>query len=74
MSSIMNVSFTDLMESLLTIQRLASEVTAAGVSVRKEDRGSLSNSNKLKLSKSAREEGLNKFTFFVSGGKLVNDF
>ena len=39
--------------------RTAQEVTAAGVSVKKELRSKLSTSDQLKLSKSAREGGRN---------------
>ena len=70
----MILSFRTLMGSMPTTQRSASEVTAAGVTIKKEDRQSLSTSDQLKLSKAAREGGIDKFTFFASDGKLVNDF
>ena len=38
------------------------------------DRVSLSTSDKLKLAKSAREGGENKFTFFETDGKSGSDF
>ena len=47
---------------------------AAGVSVKKESRTTLSTSDKLKLAKAAREGGNNKFTFFESDGKVGGDF
>ena len=40
----------------------------------KEQRTNLSTSEKLKLAKSARERGTNKFTFFNSDGKVGGDF
>lgn len=62
------------MGSVPIAQRSESDVTAAGVSIKKIDRVKLSTSDKQKLSKAAREGGVDKFTFFASNGKLVNDF
>ena len=53
--------------------RTAQEVTAAEVSVKKELRSKLSTSDQLKLSKSAREGGSNKFSFFETSGSLGSD-
>ena len=47
---------------------------AASVSINKEDRGKLSASQKLKLSKASRERGIDKLTFIKSNGKIVNKF
>ena len=54
--------------------RTAQEVTSAGVSVKKELRSKLSTSDQLKLSKSAREGGSDKFAFFETSGSLGSDF
>ena len=43
---------------------------SANVSAKKEDRGSLSTSDKLKLARSAREGSTNKFSFFESDGQV----
>ena len=50
------------------------EVTAAVLSIKKEDRERLSTSEKLKLSKAVREGGVGKFAFFASSGNLVSNF
>ena len=67
-------SFLDLMGSVPTSRRSEIEVTAASVSIKKNDRVKLSTSDRLKLAKAAKEGGTDKFTFFASDGKLVNDF
>ena len=51
-----------------------SEILEASVSIRKEARGSLSTSDKLKLERASRSGGDNKFAFFQSTGLLVNSF
>jgi len=50
------------------------EVQAADVSVQKDKRESLSTSDKIKLSKAARERESEKFAFFVTDGTAANDF
>ena len=50
------------------------EVTTAGVSVKKELRTKLSNSDQLKLSKQAKEGGSDKFSFFETTGSIGSDF
>ena len=68
------ISFKDLLGAAPTSQRTESDVTTAGVSIKKEDRKKLSTSDKLKLSKAASDGGTDKFGFFVSGGKMIGDF
>jgi len=70
----MRFLFKSLMGSLTSAQWTESEVTAAGVSIKKEDRGKLSTSDMLKLSKAAREGGADTFMFFTSNVKLVRNF
>ena len=67
-------SFLEVMGSVPTGRRSESEVTAASVSIKKNDRVRLGTSDRLKLAKAAKEGGTDKFTFFASDGKLVNDF
>ena len=62
------------MGSVPTNRRSENEVTAASVSIKKNDRAKLGTSDRLKLAKAAKEGGTDKFTFFASDGKLVNDF
>ena len=62
------------MESLPNARWTASGVTAAGVSIKKEDRGKLSMSDMLKLSKAACKGRDDKFTFFASNEKLLRNF
>ena len=50
-------SFLDLMGSVRTSRRSEREVTAASVSIKKNDRVKLSTSDKLKLAKAAKEGG-----------------
>ena len=47
---------------------------AAGVSVKKEERSSLSTSDIIKLAKLAREWGTEKITFFDSNGQVGGNF
>ena len=54
--------------------RIPEDMQSAGVSVRKEKRDALSTSDRLKLSKSAREGGNDKFTFFVTDGTAAHGF
>ena len=54
--------------------RTAQEVTTAGVSVKKDPREKLSTSDQLKLSKSAREGGSDRFSFFETSSSLGSDF
>ena len=60
----MKFSFKTLLGAVPASARTHGEVTAAGVSVKKEDRGSLSTSDKVKLARSAREGSANKFSVF----------
>ena len=68
------MNLTDLIGKSPTDARTVEDVQSAGVSVRKDKRDELSTSDRLKLSKSAREEGGDKFTFFVTDGTASNDF
>ena len=70
----MKFSFKTLLGAVPASVRKHGEVAAAGVSVKKEDRGSLSTSDKLKLARSAREGSTNKFSFFESDGQVGGDF
>ena len=70
----MKFFFKSLLGTVPAGARTASEVAAAGVSVKKEQRTNLSASDKLKLAKSAREGGPDKFTFFESDGQVGGDF
>ena len=54
--------------------RTIQEVSAAGVSVKKELRTKLSTSDQLKLSKSAKEGGSDKFAFFEATGLIGAEF
>ena len=56
--------FNSLIGVVLGLVRMVREVWATGVSVKQTDRASLTTSEKLKLAKSAREGGENKFAFF----------
>ena len=69
----MKLSFKSLMGSIPKGGRAADQVTAAGVSVKKKDRQSLSTSDKLKLSRTAREGGMDKLCFFETDGMTVGD-
>ena len=53
----MKLSFKNLVGPVPISRRTESEVTEAGVSIKKNDRSKLSTFDKLKLSKSAREGG-----------------
>ena len=68
------ISFKDLLGSVPTARRTEQDVTAAGVSIKKADREKLGTSDKLKLSRAAREGGTDKFSFFASDGKMIGDF
>ena len=57
---VMKLSFKSLMGSIPKGGQTADQVIAAGVTVRKKDRPSLSTSDKLKLSRAAREGGTDK--------------
>ena len=57
-----------------TSRRSEREATAASISIKKNNRVKLSTSDKLKLAKATKEGGTDKFIFFASDGKLVNDF
>ena len=71
----MSLSFKNLVGSMPTMAgRTESEVLAASVSIRKEDRGALSTSDKLKLERAARSGGDSKFAFFQSTGQLLDSF
>ena len=54
--------------------RTANQVTDVGIYVKKEDRASLSTSDKLNLSRVAREGGTHNFTFFETDCKMEGDF
>ena len=68
------ISFKDLLGLVPTARRTEQDVTAVGVSIKKIDREKLSTSDKLKLSKAAREGGSDRFSFFASDGKMIGDF
>ena len=68
------MKIVDLLGKIPNGTRTAKDVQAAGVSVQKDKRESLSTSDKLKLSKAAREGGSEKFAFFVPDGTAANDF
>ena len=70
----MNLTFKNLLGVAPRGARSIGEIVAAGVSVKKESRTTLSTSDKLKLAKAAREGGPDKFTFFESDGKVGGDF
>ena len=56
----MKISFKSLLGTVPRGVRTVGEIVAAGVSVKKEDRKNLSTSDRLKLTKSAREGGMEK--------------
>ena len=58
------VSVKSLMETIPHGIQTATEVSSVGVSLCKEDHGTLTLGDKLKLSKSAREGKTDKFNFF----------
>ena len=68
------MDFASILGVIPRVARTVQEVTAAGVSVKKERRCKLSTSDQLKLSKAAREGGSDKFSFFESTGSLGSDF
>ena len=70
----MKISFSSMMGTIPRGARTQQEVSAAGVSIRKEERSNLSVSDQLKLSKAAREGGSDKFSFFETDGKIGSEF
>ena len=70
----MKLSFKSVLGAVPRGPRSVTEIVAAGVTVKKEARTTLSTSDKLKFSKAAREGGDDKFTFFESDGKVGGDF
>ena len=70
----MKISFSSMMGTIPRGARTQKEVSAAGVSIRKEERSNLSVSDQLKLSKAAREGGSDKFSFFETDGKIGSEF
>ena len=60
----MKLSFKNLMGTVPRGAWTAEVVTVVGVSVKKERRATLSTSDQIKLSRSAREGGSEKFAFF----------
>ena len=68
------MDFVSILGAIPRVARTVQEVTAAGVSVKKELRSKLSTSDQLKLSKSAREGGSDKFSFFETDGKIGSEF
>ena len=68
------MNITDLIGRSPIDARTVEDVQSAGVSVRKDKRDELSASDRLKLSKAAREGGGDKFSFFVTDGTASNDF
>jgi len=70
----MILSFKYLIGSVPNDGRTESEVKAAVVTVKKEERISLSTSDKLELSKTAQEGGGKTFAFFETNGKIDGDF
>ena len=67
-------SFKYLMGTVPKGGRTESEVQAAEVTVKKEDKTTLLTSEKLKLSKAAQEGGGETFAFFETNGKIVGNF
>ena len=67
-------SFKSLLDVIPRGARTVREVSSAGVSVKRNDRASLSTSDKLKLAKVARDGGENTFIFFETDGKWGSDF
>ena len=65
---------TNLLGALPHKKHTENEVTAASVSVQKQNRETLHLSDKIKLSKEAREEGSDTFSFFETDGKTGFDF
>ena len=70
----MKLSFKSVLGAIPRGSRSVTDIVAAGVTVKKDARAGLSTSDKLKLSKAAREGGEDKFTFFESDGKVGGDF
>jgi len=68
------VSFKSLLGVVPRGARTVRKVVSAGISFKKEDRSTLSTSDKLKLDKAAREGGNDKLTFFETNGKAGGNF
>jgi len=68
------MNFTSLLGVIPHRVRTIQEFSADGVSVKRELRFKLSTSDQLKLSKSAREGGSDKFSFFETTGSIGSDF
>ena len=68
------MDFTSILGVITRVARTVQEVTAAGVSIKKERRCKLSTSDQFKLSKSAREGGSDKFSFFLDYGIFRQQF
>ena len=64
------MNFASLLGVIPRDARTVQEVAAAGVSIKKKLRTKLSASEQLKLSKSAREGGSDKFSFFETTGSI----
>ena len=70
----MKLSFKSLMITVTRGARTTEVVTVASVSVKKDKRGALSTSNRIKLSRVVREAGSEKFAFLETDGKVGNTF
>jgi len=68
------MNLTDLIGKIPSEARSIEDVKSAEVSVRKDKRDALSTLDMMKPSKSAREGGSEKITFFVIDGTASNDF
>ena len=70
----MKSSFSNLLGTLTRGAHTLHQIKTTGVSVKKEDRGKLSTSDLLKLSKAAREGGVDNFSFFEADRKVGRNF
>ena len=70
----MKISFKSVLGAVPRGARSVSDIVALWVAVKKEAWTNLSTSDKLKLSKAAREGEDDKFTLFESDGKVGGDF
>ena len=68
------MNFSSLLGVIPRSSQTVQEVITTGVSVKKELRSKLSTSDQLKLSKSTREGGSDKFSFFETTGSLGSNF
>ena len=68
------MDYASLLGVILRMARTLQELTAAGVSIKRELRSKLSTSAQLKLSKSTREGGSDKLSFFKTTGLLGSNF